>query len=160
MKDPHERPIRLLAIGKCRGRDTSNSAMWLLLIHYLDGRGIRAISCLYILEDIMQAIAPNTDPRYLPQPCDYFGFIAGTSSAGLLAIMLGYLRMSIMECIDAWEEISKSVFDWPKAKMGLNAWLNEAMFDYTKVDAAIKKSPERRRCTIDLVTGLVKRMSL
>lgn len=68
--------------------------------------------------------------------------------------------MSIMECIDAWEEISKSIFDSPKAKMGLNAALNEAMFDYTKLDAEIKKSPERRRCTIGSVTGLAKRMSL
>ncbi|MCJ1426169.1 hypothetical protein MMC29_004071 [Sticta canariensis] len=95
LKDPHERPMRLLAIY---------------------GGGIRAISCLYILKDIIQAIAPNTDLRHLPKRCEYFDFIAGTSSGGLLAIMLGYLRMSIMESIDSWEEIFKSVFDWPKSK--------------------------------------------
>lgn len=71
LKDPLERPMRLLAIGMCSGRDTSNSAMWLLLIHYLDGGGIRAISCLYILKDIMQAIAPTTNPQDLPKPCVY-----------------------------------------------------------------------------------------
>ena len=101
LKDPLERPMRLLAIGKCSGRDTSTSAMWLLLIHYLDGKGIRAISCLYLLKDIMQAIAPNSDPRDRPKPCEYFDFISGTSSGGC-----SLLCSDVFEC-RSWNALTR-----------------------------------------------------
>ncbi|KIO27731.1 hypothetical protein M407DRAFT_53822, partial [Tulasnella calospora MUT 4182] len=70
-----------------------------------DGGGVRGIISLIILERIMHDIAPKT------KPCDYFDLIGGTSTGGLIAIMLGRLRMSIPECIAAYAELSKLIFD-------------------------------------------------
>ncbi|KAL2025831.1 hypothetical protein VTO58DRAFT_103014 [Aureobasidium pullulans] len=72
----------------------------------LDGGGVRGLSSLYILQRIMNAIDPD-DP---PKPCDYFDVIGGTSTGGLIAIMLGRLDMSVDECINAYTELSEKVF--------------------------------------------------
>ena len=67
----------------------------------LDGGGVRGLSSLYILQDLMRQIARehgsnNPDaPEISPRPCDYFDLIGGTSTGGLIALMLGRLRMVI-----------------------------------------------------------------
>ena len=73
-----------------------------LRILSLDGGGVRGISTLYILKEIMRQIARDHDaenpqhPKISPLPCDYFDLICGTSTGGLIALMLGRLRMVIM----------------------------------------------------------------
>ena len=58
----------------------------------LDGGGVRGLSSLLILRNIMEEIARRNDtPEALP--CDYFDLIGGTGTGGLIAIMLGRLRM-------------------------------------------------------------------
>src|SRR5579862_6936456 len=62
----------------------------------LDGGGIRGLSSLLILKEIMDAIrrkTQNTQNATPPRPCEYFDLIGGTSTGGLIAIMLGRLRM-------------------------------------------------------------------
>ena len=65
----------------------------------LDGGGVRGISSLYILKELMAQIArehraENPDaPELSPRPSDYFDLICGTSTGGLIALMLGRLRM-------------------------------------------------------------------
>ena len=62
----------------------------------LDGGGIRGLSSLLILEKLMREVqrskggSSDDDP---PLPCEYFDLICGTSTGGLIAIMLGRLRM-------------------------------------------------------------------
>jgi len=51
----------------------------------LDGGGIRGISSLMILNQLMEKI----DPENPPKPCDCFDLIGGTSTGGIIAIMLG-----------------------------------------------------------------------
>ena len=70
-----------------------------LRILSLDGGGVRGISSLYILKEVMAQIAreykeenPNA-PEIFPRPCEYFDLICGTSTGGLIALMLGRLRM-------------------------------------------------------------------
>ena len=61
----------------------------------LDGGGVRELSSLYILKDLMRQIAreytsSNPDaPEISPRPCEYFDLIGGTSTGGLIALMLG-----------------------------------------------------------------------
>ncbi|XTI83408.1 hypothetical protein V2W45_1229426, partial [Cenococcum geophilum] len=43
----------------------------------------------------------KADPESPPKPCDYFDIFRGTSTSGLIAVMLGRLRMTVNECIDA-----------------------------------------------------------
>jgi patatin-like phospholipase/acyl hydrolase len=70
-----------------------------LRILSLDGGGVRGISSLYILRAVMDQIARenNTEdpdaPELFPRPCEYFDLICGTSTGGLIALMLGRLRM-------------------------------------------------------------------
>jgi patatin-like phospholipase/acyl hydrolase len=45
-----------------------------------------------------------------PKPCDYFDLTGGTNAGGLIAIMLGELRVSIEECRDAYLTLSKEAF--------------------------------------------------
>ena len=59
----------------------------------LDGGGVRGLSSLLILKHVMEKI----DPINPPKPCDYFDMIGGTSSGGLIAIMLGCLEM--LDCM-------------------------------------------------------------
>jgi patatin-like phospholipase/acyl hydrolase len=44
----------------------------------LDGGGVRGLSALMILEQLMQSINPETPPK----PCEYFDMIGGTSTGG------------------------------------------------------------------------------
>jgi len=76
-----------------------------VLIGAGDGGGVRGIGTLHILKHIMsEAGAENV------KPCDYFDMIAGTSTGGLIAIMLGRLDMSIDECIGAYNNLSFKIF--------------------------------------------------
>jgi patatin-like phospholipase/acyl hydrolase len=44
----------------------------------LDGGGVRGLSALIILEQLMEAVDPDAPPK----PCDYFDMIGGTSTGG------------------------------------------------------------------------------
>lgn len=59
----------------------------------LDGGGVRGLSSLLILQEIMEDIERRTDANETPLPCKYFDLIGGTSTGGLIAIMLGRLGM-------------------------------------------------------------------
>lgn len=59
-----------------------------------------------ILEQLMEAVNPDAPPK----PCDYFDMIGGTSTGGLIAIMLGRLKMSVADCITAYLSLSDRVF--------------------------------------------------
>jgi len=59
----------------------------------LDGGGVRGLSSLLILREIMEEIGRRAQARDPPLPCQYFDLIGGTSTGGLIAIMLGRLRM-------------------------------------------------------------------
>ena len=44
----------------------------------LDGGGVRGLSALMILEQLMEAVDLDAPPK----PCDYFDMIGGTSTGG------------------------------------------------------------------------------
>ena len=59
----------------------------------LDGGGVRGLSSLLILREIMEEIQRRSGAEETPLPCQYFDLIGGTSTGGLIAIMLGRLKM-------------------------------------------------------------------
>ena len=78
----------------------------------LDGGGVKGLFSIIVLEHLMEAVrqidAPdNTDAL---KPCNYFDLICGTSTGGLLAIMLGRLRMDVVDCKRAYRDLSSSIF--------------------------------------------------
>ncbi|KAJ9629468.1 hypothetical protein H2203_001842 [Taxawa tesnikishii (nom. ined.)] len=50
--------------------------------------------------------------KYLP--CHYFDYIGGTSTGGLISIMLGRLRLGVDECIEEYENLGQEVFGHPR----------------------------------------------
>ncbi|KXG45220.1 Acyl transferase/acyl hydrolase/lysophospholipase [Penicillium griseofulvum] len=81
-----------------------------LRILSLDGGGIRGISSLLILERIMERICDAEDLDHVPRPCDQFDLIGGTSTGGIIAIMLGKLGMTVDECIRAYRQVAEQAF--------------------------------------------------
>ncbi|KAM3069549.1 hypothetical protein ACMFMF_008766 [Clarireedia jacksonii] len=69
----------------------------------LDGGGIRGLASLYLLKKIMSYVGDK-------KPCEFFDMICGTSTGGLIAIMLGRLEMSVDECIEAFTSMMDIVF--------------------------------------------------
>ena len=60
----------------------------------LDGGGVRGLSSLLILRNIMEEIARRKGPGTAEaHPYEYFDLIGGTGTGGWIAIMLGRLRM-------------------------------------------------------------------
>lgn len=58
----------------------------------------------------------SIDSANPPKPCDYFYLIGGTSTGGLIAIMLGRLRMDVKTCIETYLKILGEVFQTLRGK--------------------------------------------
>ena len=96
-----------------------------------------------ILKYMMKSINMQNPPK----PCEVFDLICGTSTGGLMAIMLGRLRMSVQEAIDAYLDLSKRVFA-PKHRHNLVAGLlnvanTRGKCDSAALEAAIKEVIEK-----------------
>ncbi|KAG7124123.1 Calcium-independent phospholipase A2-gamma like protein [Verticillium longisporum] len=101
----------------------------------LDGGGVRSLSSLMILRSLMVTIDPDNPPK----PCDYFDMIGGTNTGGLIAVMLGRLRMSVDECIAAFTSLCDGVFEKKKHhRVRMNGKLR-GRFDSRALERAIKQ---------------------
>lgn len=69
----------------------------------------------------------TVNPANPPKPCDYFDLIGGTSTGGLIAIMLGRLKMDIEDCIKAYLKISQAVFQPRKRKFNIFGRASDAL---------------------------------
>ncbi|KAJ7852228.1 hypothetical protein B0H13DRAFT_2284385 [Mycena leptocephala] len=98
----------------------------------LDGGGIRGLSMLIILEDLMWKLKVAEDLPDVPRPCNYFDLIGGTSTGGLIALMLGRLRMSVKDAVKAYGELSKEVFSDVKSQG------SDGRFKASKLEKSIK----------------------
>ncbi|KAJ1309787.1 hypothetical protein OPQ81_006552 [Rhizoctonia solani] len=78
-----------------------------------DGGGFRGLSSLYILKEIMQRIRRD-EGRDDIEPWQCFDMIGGTSMGGLIAIMLGRLRMPIDDAIDHYTKLTRRVLSRKK----------------------------------------------
>lgn len=78
----------------------------------LDGGGVRGLSTLFILQSIMEHLNAEREEAGLEhkKPCEIFDLIGGTSTGGLIAIMLGRLEMSVEESIAEYTKLMRHVF--------------------------------------------------
>ncbi|KAI8716606.1 PNPLA domain-containing protein [Fusarium sp. LHS14.1] len=106
-----------------------------------DGGGVRGLSSLYILDHIMRDLNHQRALAGQPakKPCEIFDLIGGTSTGGLIAIMLGRLEMDVTECIAAYCKLSESVFKVKKHWSRVTARDKiQPRFDSQKLKAAIE----------------------
>ena len=76
----------------------------------LDGGGVKGYTSLLILKRIFRTMVSEGSLAEEPKPCDVFDLIAGTSTGGIVAIMLGRLHMTIDECLQEYERTGEAVF--------------------------------------------------
>ena len=77
----------------------------------LDGGGVEGFFTILVIQRLMdEAQRLDGSSSSVKRPCDYFNLIGGTSTGGLLAIMLGRLQMDASSCIVAYRSLSKKVF--------------------------------------------------
>ncbi|CAN9217260.1 unnamed protein product [Alternaria alternata] len=100
----------------------------------LDGGGVRGLSALMILEQLMEAVDPDAPPK----PCDYFDMIGGTSTGGLIAVMLGRLKMSVADCITAYLSLSDCVFRKTRHRVTVKGQV-QGRFDADELARAVKE---------------------
>lgn len=100
---------------------------WEDLILTLDGGGIRGYSSLLILKQLMHEVAEcerrlQRDEGPVPGstrhefnedellPCHYFDYMYGTSTGGLISVMLARLRMTVPQCLEIYREVGHKLF--------------------------------------------------
>lgn len=77
----------------------------------LDGGGVRGLFSIMVLEKVLEEVHHlEGGIGSPPKPCEVFDLIGGTSTGGLLAIMLGRLQMDIVSCKTAYRDMSKAIF--------------------------------------------------
>ena len=96
---------------------------------------------LIILQELMyrtyvecEGKAPRRDQ--IPKPCDHFDLIAGTGTGGLIAIMLGRLRLDIETCKEVYVRMTRRVFETDKTFAGIP--YRSTLFKASKLEDAIR----------------------
>ncbi|XTI94251.1 FabD/lysophospholipase-like protein [Cenococcum geophilum] len=110
----------------------------------LDGGGVRGLSTLQILKQLMDTI----DPESPPKPCDYFNMIGGTSTGG--------------SCIDVYVSLSDRIFQKQRYSVMIKGRLERAIKEIVvrqglAEDALLKDAPDAKCkvfvCVISNETG-------
>ncbi|KAL2885584.1 Vegetative incompatibility protein HET-E-1 [Ceratocystis lukuohia] len=83
----------------------------------------------------------------VPKPCDRFDLIGGTGTGGIIAIMLGRLKMNVDESIKAYKKLSETGFC---EKSTVFKWSKYAFSD-RKLEAAIKVAIQENCCEASCV---------
>ncbi|BDD63168.1 hypothetical protein MPDQ_007367 [Monascus purpureus] len=123
-----------------RRRDTTKGPP--LRILSLDGGGVRGYSMLVIIQELMYRIyvecegkAPRRDQ--IPKPCDHFDLIVGSGTGGLIALMLGRLRLDLETCKDVYVRMTRRVFETDKTFAGIP--YRHTLFKASKLEEAIRE---------------------
>lgn len=82
-----------------------------------------------------KGVAPSKG--LVPRPCDYFDLIVGTGTGGLIAIMLGRLRMDTEECMKVYVRMTRRVFETDKTIVGIP--YRSTLFKASKLEEAIRE---------------------
>ena len=129
-----EDPTRL------RRKDTTKGPP--LRILSLDGGGVRGYSMLIILQELMHRTFVEIEGRApkrheIPKPADHFDLIAGTGTGGLIALMLGRLRLDIDTCKDLYVRLTRRVFETDKTFAGIP--YKSTLFKASKLEEATRE---------------------
>ncbi|KAF2797701.1 FabD/lysophospholipase-like protein [Melanomma pulvis-pyrius CBS 109.77] len=116
----------------------------------LDGGGVRGLSSLMVLDDLMESIAleekrlgKRAQSDHSPlKPCDYFDLIGGTSTGGIIAILLSRLRLDCKQCISIYTKLAEQIFKHDKSikLFGAKVPTGSTRFSGVVLERAIKQA--------------------
>ncbi|KAF2747148.1 FabD/lysophospholipase-like protein [Sporormia fimetaria CBS 119925] len=95
---------------------------------------------LIILQELMHRTFVEIEGRApkrheIPKPCEHFDLIAGTGTGGLIAIMLGRLRLDVDTCKEVYVRMTRRVFETDKTFAGIP--YRSTLFKASKLEEAI-----------------------
>ncbi|KAI1105369.1 FabD/lysophospholipase-like protein [Jackrogersella minutella] len=127
--------------GHLKRKDTTKGPP--LRILSLDGGGVRGYSMFIIIQELMlrtyveiEGRAPRRDQ--IPKPCDHFDLIVGTGTGGLIALMLGRLRLDLEQCKELYVRMTRMVFETDKTFAGIP--YRSTLFKASMLERAIKEA--------------------
>ena len=103
---------------------------------------MRGLSTIIILQHLMKQVSRK---RGRPvQPWEEFDMIGGTSTGGLLAVMLGRLKMTLDKCQTAYLRLSERIFNPSRHNLNYVGQAKDFLsahgrFDSGELEAAIKE---------------------
>ncbi|KAJ5041265.1 uncharacterized protein L3040_005813 [Drepanopeziza brunnea f. sp. 'multigermtubi'] len=123
-----------------RRKDTTKGPP--LRILSLDGGGVRGYSMLIIIQELMHRTFVEMEGRAprrheIPKPADHFDLIIGTGTGGLIAIMLGRLRLDLETCKEVYVRMTRKVFETDKTIAGIP--YRSTLFKASKLEEAIRE---------------------
>ena len=97
---------------------------------------------LIIIQELMHRTYVETEGRaprkdQIPKPCEHFDLICGTGTGGLIAIMLGRLRLDLETCKEVYVRMTRKVFETDKTIAGIP--YRSTLFKASKLEEAIKE---------------------
>lgn len=125
-----------------------------LRILSLDGGGVRGYSIFVIIQEIMHRTFVEIEGRAprrseIPKPADHFDLIIGTGTGGLVALMLGRLRLDLETCKELYVRLTRMVFETDKTILGIPT--RSTLFKASMLELAIKGAV--REHTVDELEG-------
>ncbi|RYO98962.1 hypothetical protein DL764_006937 [Monosporascus ibericus] len=126
---------------RVRRKDTTKGPP--LRILSLDGGGVRGYSMLIILQVLMHRTFVEIEGRApqrheIPKPCDHFDLIVGTGTGGLIALMLGRLRLDVEQCKELYVRLTRMVFETDKTFAGIP--FRSTLYKASLLEQAIKEA--------------------
>ena len=107
---------------------TDSRALRLLCV---DGGGVRGLVPLRVLQ--------NLKKRTKQEPHQLFDLICGSGTGGVLAILLGLLKVPVDECVDLYKELGKEVFEVGWFRMIKNVATDRARFSSETLERCMKE---------------------
>ncbi|KAK4444866.1 calcium-independent phospholipase A2-gamma [Podospora aff. communis PSN243] len=134
--------------GALKRKDTTKGPP--LRILSLDGGGVRGYSMFLIIQELMHRTFVEIEGRAprrseIPKPCEHFDLIVGTGTGGLIALMLGRLRLDLETCKELYVRLTRMVFETDKTIAGIP--YRSTLFKATRLEEAIKEAV--REHTVD-----------
>jgi len=102
------------------------------------------LSSLLILQELLRRVAVLLPHEHIV-PSDVFDVVAGTSTGGLIAIMLGKLHMSVVQCVEQYHTMAKELF----SKISIRGWVSRGhwkeRYSEQRFEACFRKVAEKYR---------------
>lgn len=104
---------------------------------------MRGYSMLIIVQELMHRTFVETEGRAprrheIPKPCEHFDLIVGTGTGGLIALMLGRLRLDLETCKELYVRMTRVVFETDKTIAGIP--YRSTLFKASKLEEAIRSA--------------------